>query len=178
MEYTSDLFSRHIPAWEDLFGKFQPKTALEIGSYEGRSAQWLLDNIPDLYLTCIDTWDNSGIEEGLNSTNAEKIFDEKLGGKVRKIKGESGEILRTLTMSYDLIYIDGNHTAAAVLEDMVLSFRLLKSGGVMICDDYTGGWGKNHLNFPKLAIDSFVNCYWDKLDFMLYPAHQIYILKK
>ena len=97
---------------------------------------------------------------------------------MKKIKGVSGEVLRTLDGVYDLIYIDGNHSAATVLEDMVLSFRLLRTGGVMICDDYTGGWGKNHLHFPKLAIDSFVNCYWDQLDFLLYPAFQIYILKK
>lgn len=178
MEYTSDFFSRHIPIWKDLFTTFKPKTALEIGSYEGRSAEWLLDNIPGLCLTCVDAWDNTAVAEGLDSSNAEKIFDKKVGSRARKMKGESGHILRTLTLEYDFIYIDGNHASAAVLEDLVLSFRLLKKGGVIICDDYTGGWGKNHLDFPKLAIDSFVNCYWDKLDFMLYPANQIYIVKK
>lgn len=178
MEYKSDFFSCHIPSWTDLFSKFQPKTALEIGSYEGRSAEWLLDNIPELYLTCIDTWDNTGITSGLDSSEAEKVFDARIGNRVRKIKGESGIILRSLTMLYDLIYIDGNHISSAVMEDMVLSFRLLKPGGVMICDDYTGGWGGNPLDFPKLAIDSFINCYWNKLDLLLYPADQIYIVKK
>jgi predicted O-methyltransferase YrrM len=178
MEYTSDLFSRHIPVWKDLFGKFNPQTALEIGSYEGRSAEWLLDNIPGLELTCIDAWDNNQPCYGLDNESAEKIFDAKVGGRAKKLKGDSGEILRSLKEEYDFIYIDGNHSASAVLEDMVLSFRLLKKNGVMICDDYTGGWGGNHLHYPKLAIDSFVNCFWDKLDFMLYPASQIYIVKK
>ncbi len=178
MEYTTDFFSRHIPVWEDLFKKFKPKTALEIGSYEGRSAEWLLDNIPGLYLTCMDTWDNTGVSAGLDSTGAEKIFDFKVGNRVRKLKGQSGDLLRALNMSYDLIYIDGNHIASCVLEDLVLSFGILKQGGIIICDDYTGGWGQNPLEFPKLAIDSFVNCYWDKLDLLLYPAHQLYIQKK
>lgn len=177
MEYTSDLFSRHIPVWEDLFSKFQPKTAIEIGSYEGRSTEWLLDNIPGLELTCIDMWSNDCPTYGLDNAAAERVFDAKVGSRVKKIKGPSGEALRALTGAYDFIYVDGNHTAASVLEDMILSFRLLRPGGVMICDDYTGGWGRNHLDYPKLAIDSFVNCYWDKLDFMLYPANQIYIVK-
>ena len=79
MEYTSDLFSRHIPTWEDLFNKFTPKTALEIGSYEGRSTEWLLDNIPGLQLTCVDTWDNTGIASGLDSEAAERVFDARVG---------------------------------------------------------------------------------------------------
>lgn len=172
-----DHFSRHIPVWTDLISKFEIKKAIEVGSYKGQSAEWLLDNIPNLRLTCIDTWDGAG-NEGLEMSEAEKIFDKKVGGRVRKKKGESGEVLRELTGFYDLIYIDANHTAPNVLEDMVLSFRMLRSGGVMICDDYTGGWGKNPLEFPKLAIDSFVNCYWNKLDLILYPATQIYIVKK
>lgn len=178
MEFTDDFFSRHICIWEDLFSQLKPERAIEIGSYEGRSAQWLLDNIPRLKLTCIDTWDNTGIAEGLYSTNAEKIFDSKVGGRVKKIKGKSGKILVTLKGPYDLIYIDGDHSASAVLEDMVLSFRLLRPGGIMICDDYTGGWGRNPLDYPKFAIDSFINCYWNKLDILTYPPHQIFIVKK
>lgn len=178
MEYTNDLFSRHIPIWINLFSSFKPSRAIEIGSYEGRSAEWLLDNIPNIRLTCIDTWNDTGVASGLSSTNAEEIFDSKVGRRVRKIKSESSKALLTLVGPYDLIYIDGDHTASAVLEDLILSFRLLRSGGMIICDDYTGGWGKNPLDFPKLGIDSFINCYWNKLDIMLYPPHQIFIVKK
>lgn len=178
MEYTADLFSRHIPVWQDIFSRFTPKEAIEIGSYEGRSAEWLLDNIPDLKLTCIDTWDGAGNDGKLDAQRAEDIFDEKVGNRVTKIKCRSGKILRVLRPGYDLIYIDGNHTAAAVLEDMVLAFGLLNQGGLMICDDYIGGWGRNPLDFPKMAIDAFVNCYQDKIDILLYPAYQIYIVKK
>ncbi len=176
-----DVFSRHIPVWEDLFSKFKPKVALEIGSYKGDSAEWLLRNIPGLYLECVDTWDGAGNDAALDMQGAEAAFDKKMapfGRRVRKRKGESGCILTGLDYGYDFVYIDGNHTAAAVLEDLVLAFRLLNSGGIIICDDYTGGWGKNPLKSPKLAIDSFINCYWDKLDILLYPAHQIYIVKK
>lgn len=179
MEYSDDFFSRHILVWTDLFKGFRPTRALEIGSYEGRSADWLLTKLPGLDLTCVDTWDDTGIAEGLDSIVAETIFDLKVGARATKIKGASGEILRSLKGPYDFIYIDGDHSASAVLEDMVLSFGLLRSGGVMVCDDYTGGWGGNHLEFPKLAIDSFINCNWDRLDISLaYPINQIFIVKK
>ena len=60
---------------------------------------------------------------------------------------------------FDLIYIDGSHTAADVLIDAVLAFQLLRVGGVMIFDDYL--WSMepalsvDPLNMPKPAIDAF-----------------------
>ena len=44
--FNEDWFSGHIPLWETLFAdrKGCPRLAgLEIGSYEGRSASWLLE---------------------------------------------------------------------------------------------------------------------------------------
>lgn len=178
MGFTDDFFSRNIPVWTDLFNRFKPTKALEIGSYEGRSAKWLLDNIHGLDLTCVDTWDNTGIEEGLNSLSAEATFDAVVGSRVKKIKGRSGDVLRKLEGLYDFIYIDGDHYASSVLEDMVLSFGLLRSGGIMVCDDYLGGWGRNPLEFPKVAVDAFVNCYSRQIDLIIYPLNQIYIVKK
>lgn len=61
MTFTSDFFKGNIPNWERWLAPFkgQPVTALEIGSYEGRSACWLLENIlthPDARLLCVDTF--------------------------------------------------------------------------------------------------------------------------
>jgi predicted O-methyltransferase YrrM len=57
--------------------------------------------------------------------------------KVRIIQGFSQIELRKLPLeSFDIIYIDGSHDAADVLEDAILSWRLLKDGGVLIFDDY------------------------------------------
>ena len=58
----------------------------------------------------------------------------------------------------DFIYVDGSHRAADVLEDLILSFRALKPGGLLISDDYLGGPGKGNdltLGTPKIAIDAF-----------------------
>ena len=75
-------------------------------------------------------------------TEVERRFDHNLrvahaAHKVTKIKATSREALRKLPFeSYDLVYLDGSHMAADVLEDAVLSFPLLKPGGILIFDDY------------------------------------------
>src|SRR3989344_7436900 len=46
--FLTDWFSRHIPLWEKRLAEFRGQPAvhfLEIGSWEGRSAGWLLTNI-------------------------------------------------------------------------------------------------------------------------------------
>jgi hypothetical protein len=68
--------------------------------------------------------------------------------------------------SYDVIYVDGSHTADDVLEDMVLAWPLLKVGGLMILDDYgwdgaenAGGRPMPEDLLPKIAIDAFLSTY-------------------
>jgi predicted O-methyltransferase YrrM len=68
---------------------------------------------------------------------------EKYKGKAQFIKGYSQDVLRSPDFlnahpngSFDLIYIDGHHTIQCVLRDYVLTWPLLKIGGVMIFDDY------------------------------------------
>ena len=80
---------------------------------------------------------------------------------------------------FDFIYIEGAHLGPDVLCDAVLSFRLLKIGGVMAFDDYlfSQGGSKNLTLIPKLAIDSFVNLYSEKIGMFNAPAYQIYIKK-
>jgi hypothetical protein len=43
-----DWFSQHIPNWKRWLARFQGRDgirAVEIGTYEGRAACWLLDNV-------------------------------------------------------------------------------------------------------------------------------------
>ncbi len=80
----------------------------------------------------------------------------------------------------DLIYVDGNHTAPGVLQDMVLGFELLKPGAIMLCDDSTS-WGhdKKLTDTPRLGVDSFIQCNWDRLHVLNLPnSYQTAIYKK
>lgn len=94
------------------------------------------------------------------------------------IKGFSQEELGKLPAeSYDIIYIDGLHTAERVLEDAVLSWRLLKDGGVVIFDDYKWPKPGPPEARPKIAITAFVRCYKPNLR-IIHSDYQVILRKR
>jgi hypothetical protein len=59
MVFTVDWFTGYINGWKSLFDiTGYPHNVLEIGSFEGRSACWILENT-DANVTCVDTWEGS-----------------------------------------------------------------------------------------------------------------------
>ena len=191
--YQSDWFTPQIPIWEKYLNEYKGKehiSFLEIGSFEGRSAVWLLTTIltsPSARLICIDTFGGSienQTKHHIDLTQIEKNFDSNIGqtgsgNKVAKIKDFSSRAFQKLPyLSQDVIYIDGSHTAPDVLSDGVLYFHLLKVGGIMIFDDYE--WeeiGMTGLNTPKPAIDAFLSIYQEKIE-VLFMGMQVIIRKK
>lgn len=164
---------------------------LEIGSFEGRSSVWFLDNLltnKKSTITCLDPWmDYSQDEKSLNSYDSEesqwkfgtdKIIDTFLynieasgfSDKVIVERGISTKILPKLLVNenkYDIIFIDGNHVAPFVLMDAVLSWDLLKVGGIMIFDDYLWMPERYKSLTPKIAVDSFIEVFEDYNDVIL-----------
>ncbi len=69
--------------------------------------------------------------------------------------------------------------ATDVITDAVLSFELLRIGGVIGFDDYL--WklqGSNSIvTNPKFAIDSFTNIFSSRIKILRGPNHQQYIQK-
>jgi predicted O-methyltransferase YrrM len=172
-----DFFSRCITDWERLLNSYKGRpnlSFLEVGCCEGRATVWLLENIlthETAAIECVDIFDNPAIE---------LRFDEnmKAGGfqtKVRKIKGFSQIELRKLPVDhYDFIYIDGSHFARATLEDMMLAFRLLKVGGIMVVDDYKWMLEKPELERPEIAIETFLAVYKGSYE-LLWKEYQVAI---
>lgn len=181
--FTEDWFSSNIIHWENTLYVFANKpylNFLEIGSYQGRSAVWLMENIlthPSSKLTCIDTFMGDVYYTENQKHNLEKIFDhnlKKFKSKLIKIKGDSKYHLKRLTEnSYDFIYIDGDHRSKSVLQDAILAHHLLKTNGIMIFDDYNTNIS---LEYPKLAIDTFLYFFKDDYDILHYEYQMI--LKK
>jgi predicted O-methyltransferase YrrM len=78
---------------------------------------------------------------------------------------------------FDFAFIDGCHFAKYVLEDAVLSFKLLKMGGILIFDDY--GWGihtQDDKIKPKCGIDCFLKAYEGHYN-IIQSGWQIYLKK-
>jgi hypothetical protein len=57
-----------------------------------------------------------------------------------------------------------------------MAWPLLKSGGVMVFDDYTWGDPRDLLHRPKLAVDAFVNIYAEELS-LVHIGYQLALRK-
>ena len=75
-------------------------------------------------------------------------------GRVIVHRAYAGDALSALPDNYlDWVYIDGNHLYDYVKQDLELSLRKIKPGGLITGDDYTdGGWWKGGV---KQAVDEF-----------------------
>lgn len=161
--FSSDWMSKCEADWRNTLAPLAGKPdvrVLEIGSFEGRSAIWLIENVlthPSSRLTCVDLFQG----------DYSKLFDENIAasgaaGRVEKLAGPSSVVLRRMAPepTFDFIYVDGSHQTYDTLEDAVLSWRLLRPGGWMIFDDY--GMATNqltqhsHMPRPDIGIDAFL----------------------
>lgn len=175
MEFTTNWFEVTAKGlWDNLIPQIAPKKALEIGTWEGASACYLMAHgVKEM--VCIDTWEGGAEHVGVNMVQvegrcrsnlaeAERLYDAKaIIRKERSTIELSHAISLGQKSSFDLVYIDGSHRAADVLTDACMAFELVKTGGYMIFDDYFWALDGNPLNAPKVAIDAFVNIFGPRL---------------
>ena len=192
--FTKDWFDKNSRQnWDRIVPIINPKKILEIGSYEGAAACYLIEKLGKnnfLEVHCIDTWEES---DGLAKEEAlivEKRFDYNMQLAVNrsqnktkyfKHKSQSHLVLSKMIADgvgdFDLIYVDASHYAVDVLTDAVLSFKLLKAGGMLIFDDYLWAGDENIVYYPKIAIDSFTNIFSKHIKLIPAPLNQIYAVK-
>jgi len=157
--FTTFWMEGNLPAWEALLlpARTQPTfslSILEVGSWEGMSAIWFGKNLTPKLITCVDTWQGgqdhlTPLHESLLA-DLEGRFDHNIDAAqlpmqtaVEKRKGYSDFVFAALVAEqrrYDLIYIDGAHTAMSVLADAVMALRMLSVGGYLIFDDWVWNW--------------------------------------
>jgi predicted O-methyltransferase YrrM len=176
--FTHDYFSPNVPVWRDWFAEHitvTPIAALEIGSWQGGSATWLLDEVVGPRggrLTCIDTFLGSSEHMELAAAGPgalEALFDANIARtgyahRVRKLVGTSQAILpRLIGEEFDFIYIDGAHEAKFVIQDTVMSWALLRVGGCLLFDDATFTFPAAPEQDTHRAIDFFLSVFADDL---------------
>lgn len=182
--FSQDWFTQRIPQWKQflvpaLAGK--PVKWLEIGSYEGRSALWTLENVltsPESAITCVDIW--KGDYEARFDANLKDAIE---ASKAVKIKGDAFQVLVELAFqgqTFDAVYVDADHQAKAALTEAAIAWRMLKKGGFLIFDDYnwkhkTEADRKTKLP-PKPGIDAFLECWQYELR-VLHKGWQVIVQK-
>jgi len=167
--FSTDWTTRHLDIWETLLAPRRDAVldVLEIGSWEGRSAIFFLNALPNCRLTCIDTFEGSRehrLKERWSSQlpHIEARFDANLAefdGRYAKIKQPSLTALAGLVAAgrrFDVALIDGSHHSADVLSDAVLTWPLVRQGGLVIFDDYDWNQDLPEIEKPKLAVDTFL----------------------
>lgn len=187
--FGPDWTSHHFNDWSNWLGHLAGTSCkgIEVGSFEGRSALWFVQNIcthPESFLLCIDPHDyrdekcvipggGTHIDHQFDWTEIKRRFEHNLapwltGRRVRLVSKPSRIALGTLdsVALYDFIYLDGSHLAPCVLEDAVLAWPHLRPGGILIFDDYR--WRQNkpppagypvEVMRPELAIDCWLRIY-------------------
>jgi predicted O-methyltransferase YrrM len=193
-KYTVSWFTE-VHALENVLKDLNKESELhflEIGCYEGKSTPWFIENYlknEKSSITCVDSWipDTDSIDKDTDVLTIMGVKDRfehnvKTTGKIDQVvikNGLSNEMLfdsEVREKQYDLIFIDGNHTTKYVMEDSVLSWGLLKVGGIMVFDDYKWRLHDRETLRPKLAIDSFCKVYGDYLQ-IVYNGYRLAVKK-
>ena len=166
-EFTTAWADNNIPFVAPLLRRFAAGREriryLEIGAYEGRNLalmDWLLPGRLDV--TIIDPW----FDEALNPEEKYLAVEPRFHRNLDKLdfaaiavrKGFSTYELPQMLQqgnSFDLIYVDGSHTAWAVGVDLAYCAAMLEIGGMVVLDDY---WhAESEIGGPgvKQAVDRF-----------------------
>ena len=156
-----------------------PKVTIEIGVFEGETTfnmvHYLIQKNPTYKHYAIDPFSQS---ENLKQDVVDKAKAQFKSNmvefpQVELIEKNSLDGLLELhnrNVKADFIYVDGSHFAKDVLSDAVLGFELLNIGGVMLFDDAVSWrYGSSIQDSPKIAIDSFIQCNWNRLEILEMP---------
>lgn len=186
--FQQDWVSSHEAIWRRVLAEMIGKEGLhflEVGTFEGRAAVWFLQHVltgRSSRLTVIDTFEGGQDQRdfGVDVSNLRARFDRNLRpfrGRVTVRVGHSHQVLRQLPWNeFDAAYLDSSYIAADVLEEAVLTWRLLRPGGILIFDDY--GWDlyRDSRRSPGPGIDAFLAGFAGQYN-VLHKEYQV-ILRK
>ena len=193
-EFDNNWFTSNIPTWLAAFQKTeldkdQKLEILEIGSWQGLSALFILRWFPNAQLTCVDTWKGAdehvklGTFESDILDSIENKFDLNLSHykqRITKFKGTSYSFFEDTSdlgaEVFDFIYVDGSHHPDDVLIDAIKSFDLLKISGILIFDDYFWKYYRNTKDNPGGAINCFLDLKKEYLEILCFD-YQLAIKK-
>ncbi len=166
LHHTTDYTNEYINKTKNISNLVlnkNIKNVMEIGFNSGFSTLLMLLSNPNIHITCFD------LGEHKYTIPCYEKLKETFGDRINIIIGDSTKTLQTVNDKYDLIHIDGGHSAEIANSDIINSYRLSKPRTILIMDDY---------DFPHLhnIWDSYIVKYnLKKLNINVYdsPHHDI-----
>ena len=183
-KFASDWFSSSINNFENnlLPLKDNINKILEIGSYEGRSSVWFLNNIMNnehSRLYCIDPFFATGnykenflhnINISYNNTKINIIENTALLGLSQLIVTKK---------QFNIIYINSSHYSKDVNQYLVLSWNLITINGLLILDDSLFTEVKENIDsklLPQDTIEHFLSTISNQYE-VIHKDYQLLIKK-
>ena len=138
--YTQEWFSFHEAHWRRHFGHLAGRPALqavEVGSYEGRSACWIVQHLlagENSRLICVEPFQEYEGQSGTSITTP--------GPPGAQTRSSSCAVVPQQVLpflaeeSFDFVYVDGSPMILDVLQDAAMCWRLVRPRGILVFDDY------------------------------------------
>lgn len=122
----------------------QVESYLEIGVDGGGSLHTvLLCGVPSRIVLC-DVWNPAYCAHGETKRHVRKIL-RYFKAEARFLDGDSTVHIPTLREQFDLVLVDGDHSADGAAVDLQNAWPLVRSGGILVMDDI------HHPEYPWLG---------------------------
>lgn len=160
-----------FPTRLDMIRSLIPPNSVcaEIGVFEGKFSNEIYQTIRPSALYMIDLFEgycDSGNEDGnfvvvrnLSEAYTRLLEQTRNIPAVHLLKGRSADVLATFPdNTFDMIYIDGDHSYAGCAKDLAISYAKVRPGGWILGHDYEMNMTKarNYYHFGvKQAVDEF-----------------------
>lgn len=150
-----------VATFSEIYDIVNPKKILEIGFNAGHSAFMSLELLPDVKYRSVDICRHK--HTSINGTLLEDMYPDRFLLK----NADSKNIVPSTLKSYDMIFIDGDHSIVGLTSDIFLA----KAAGIeyILVDDYHPKWFQNIIDLVDhfLAKDNFG---YEKVDTYTYES--------
>lgn len=150
-EFEQHSWFTNAEAVQALLAVLQPKTVCEIGSWMGASARCFATHASVEQVFCIDHWDRTRVEKYQPGIHPEHLmnnmYEQFLANAVhsgtdsvitpiRLDSDAAADYCLANGITFDLIYVDGDHTTVGARSDILKWAPLLNKGGYICGDDW------------------------------------------
>jgi predicted O-methyltransferase YrrM len=130
------MSSEHLVLFASMAAKEEKvRKILEIGTFQGITTTFLGYLFPNSEIDTLDLSHENVRNKGVYSYGLKNYhFKEHTPSNINFLTLNSLRLL-SISSSYDLIWVDGNHLSPYAISDIVNAVRLMSADGYVVCDD-------------------------------------------